>query len=125
MLHHTGHGEPHFDLLVESPAGPLVTLRLPAWPVCSRLTFERLPDHRAIYLDYEGPISGNRGEVRRVEAGTCGATSAWILTQSLRPGLLTLDAIETNHEPIERGRRICLNVSIADSWIEPISSVYR
>lgn len=31
----------------------------------------RLPDHRSQYLDYEGPISGNRGEVRRLLAGTC------------------------------------------------------
>jgi hypothetical protein len=29
----------------------------------------RLPDHRAFYLDYEGPVSGGRGEVLRVWAG--------------------------------------------------------
>jgi DNA polymerase Ligase (LigD) len=29
-----------------------------------------LPDHRLIYLDYEGEISGNRGQVRRVDMGT-------------------------------------------------------
>jgi hypothetical protein len=28
-----------------------------------------LPDHRTIYLDYEGPISGGRGEVSRWDAG--------------------------------------------------------
>ncbi len=27
-------------------------------------------DHRPIYLDYEGPISGNRGSVKRIEQGT-------------------------------------------------------
>ena len=26
-------------------------------------------DHRAIYLDYEGPVSGNRGAVQRWDAG--------------------------------------------------------
>jgi len=31
---------------------------------------ERLPDHRLAYLDYEGPISGDRGEVHRIAAGT-------------------------------------------------------
>jgi hypothetical protein len=28
-----------------------------------------LADHRRLYLDYEGPISGDRGTVRRVEEG--------------------------------------------------------
>jgi hypothetical protein len=31
---------------------------------------ERLGDHRIEYLHEEGPLGGNRGEVRRVEAGT-------------------------------------------------------
>ena len=31
---------------------------------------ERLADHRLTYLDYEGPVSGNRGSVRRLDAGT-------------------------------------------------------
>jgi hypothetical protein len=29
-----------------------------------------LADHRIEYLHEEGPLSGNRGEVRRVDAGT-------------------------------------------------------
>lgn len=32
---------------------------------------ERLPDHRTAYLEYEGPVSGNRGEVARVAWGEC------------------------------------------------------
>ena len=32
-------------------------------------------DHRLVYLDYEGPISRNRGEVRQADAGTF----AWIV----------------------------------------------
>ena len=31
---------------------------------------ERLADHRLAYLDYEGPVSGDRGHVRRLDAGT-------------------------------------------------------
>jgi hypothetical protein len=27
-------------------------------------------DHRAVYLDYEGPVTGNRGTVKRWDAGT-------------------------------------------------------
>lgn len=30
----------------------------------------RIGDHRRAYLDYEGPVSGNRGQVRRVDRGT-------------------------------------------------------
>jgi hypothetical protein len=30
----------------------------------------RLADHRLAYLDYEGPVSGDRGTVRRLDAGT-------------------------------------------------------
>lgn len=28
-----------------------------------------LPDHRLAYLDFEGPLSGNRGAVRRCDSG--------------------------------------------------------
>lgn len=44
--------------LPEDPAGPGPS---PAVP---------LPDHRLAYLDYEGPVSGGRGEVRRWDEGT-------------------------------------------------------
>lgn len=30
----------------------------------------RLADHRLAYLEYEGPLSGDRGSVNRVEGGT-------------------------------------------------------
>jgi len=30
----------------------------------------RIGDHRKAYLDYEGPLTGNRGTVRRVDSGT-------------------------------------------------------
>jgi len=60
----------HWDFLLE--AGPV----LRAW----RLLAEPAPgtpspaepnaDHRLLYLDYEGPVSGNRGTVKRWDAGT-------------------------------------------------------
>lgn len=34
-----------------------------------------LPDHRAAYLTYEGPVSNNRGEVSRWDEGTFAALS--------------------------------------------------
>jgi hypothetical protein len=36
---------------------------------------ENLADHRRAYLDYEGPLSGDRGNVARVAAGTFDTTS--------------------------------------------------
>jgi len=36
----------------------------------SMVAAEPLGDHRLAYLDYEGPVSGNRGSVRRLDRGT-------------------------------------------------------
>jgi hypothetical protein len=59
------------------PAAPLLTFRV--WERIDEVdvaAFEgqRLPDHRSVYLDYEGPLSpaadgSPRGEVRRVATG--------------------------------------------------------
>ena len=44
---------------------------------------ERLADHRLAYLDYEGPLSEGRGDVTRVEQGTCEVikddVTGWVL----------------------------------------------
>lgn len=51
----------------------LLTWQLAACPgKASRFPIpaQRIHDHRRVYLDYEGPISGNRGTVTRVESGT-------------------------------------------------------
>lgn len=71
VLHHEGIDDPHFDLLMEyQPGSPLQAFRCPAWPITRRTPLVALPDHRREYLEYEGPISGNRGRVRRVASGT-------------------------------------------------------
>ena len=119
VLHHTGHGEPHFDLLIGRFDAPLITLRLPTWPVRGRLSLTRLPDHRPIYLDYEGPVSGNRGEVKRVEAGTCDATGDWLRAQ---PTQLRLHVSEIDGKPAHSERFQSLTLSMADGWIEPAAS---
>jgi hypothetical protein len=36
---------------------------------------DKLPDHRLAYLDYEGPVSGGRGEVVRAANGSYAATA--------------------------------------------------
>ncbi|RMF38605.1 MAG: hypothetical protein D6753_15570 [Planctomycetota bacterium] len=79
LLRHTypvsQSGTDHWDLMLESPGGDLLTWRLLALPepfdqgASLRLPAERLPNHRLQYLEYEGPISGGRGAVRRAEAG--------------------------------------------------------
>jgi hypothetical protein len=47
-----------------------MTWRSPAWPIVQPTPLVRLADHRREYLDYEGPISNERGEVRQVASGT-------------------------------------------------------
>ena len=77
VLHHEEVPQPHFDFLVEmTPGRELLTWRMPRWPASTGDYCVRLPDHRNAYLEYEGPVSGDRGFVRRVAAGTCDANFA-------------------------------------------------
>ena len=63
------HPHLHWDLMLECN-GVLWTWALPELPRDNNsFECERLADHRIAYLDYEGPISGDRGEVRRVMSG--------------------------------------------------------
>jgi hypothetical protein len=60
----------HWDLMLESGA-VLRTWRLAAplragETIAATATF----DHRPVYLDYEGPVRGDRGRVIRRESGT-------------------------------------------------------
>jgi len=60
----------HWDLLLENGAN-LRTWRLAEFPHPRHpIPLVALPPHRSIYLDYEGPVSGNRGSVVRVLSGT-------------------------------------------------------
>lgn len=73
----------HWDLMLE--IGPvLATWELqrlpPVWaclfggsdsaPESSPILATRLPDHRLAYLEYEGPLTGDRGKVERCASGT-------------------------------------------------------
>lgn len=68
LLYHD-HPRIHWDLLLEE-GNVLRAFRLDEPPEIGR-TFqaERINDHRLIYLEYEGPISGGRGEVLQWDAG--------------------------------------------------------
>lgn len=63
------HPFPHWDLLLEC-GDACRTWRLLAEPHAgTRIEAEPLPDHRLLYLDYTGPVSGGRGRVARWDAG--------------------------------------------------------
>ncbi|MFK7961181.1 MAG: hypothetical protein AB8G96_11730 [Phycisphaerales bacterium] len=82
LLEHVRPDHPvHYDwLLATDPegSGPLLSWRLatrldrtrPAGPEPAVLHAARAAAHRAVYLTYEGPVSGNRGTVTRVASGT-------------------------------------------------------
>ncbi|HJZ58253.1 MAG TPA: DNA polymerase ligase N-terminal domain-containing protein [Gemmataceae bacterium] len=60
----------HWDFLLEAGA-VLRSWRLLGEPAVGRdVPAEPNFDHRLLYLDYEGPLSGDRGRVRRWDAGT-------------------------------------------------------
>jgi hypothetical protein len=63
------HPHLHWDLMLEAD-GVLRTWRLAEPPESGKtVVAEALDDHRLHYLDYEGPVSGGRGEVVRWDAG--------------------------------------------------------
>ncbi len=69
ILHHDWP-TPHWDLLLED-GDALLSWRLLAEPkLGTSIPAERTADHRRLYLDYEGPVSGGRGSVTRWDAGT-------------------------------------------------------
>ena len=73
LLEHDGGNDPrHWDLLVEMPgAEGLATWRLDRNPLDAddEIPARHIEDHRRLYLDYEGEISGGRGVVRRMDRG--------------------------------------------------------
>jgi hypothetical protein len=59
----------HWDFMLEHEER-LRTWRLGQPPdVGGAIVAEPLPDHRLAYLDYEGPVSGDRGHVTRWDRG--------------------------------------------------------
>jgi len=97
ILHHQLDNGEHWDLLLEQEDS-LATWQLPSAPAGAHalpLPARRIADHRKLYLDYEGPISGDRGAVQPFDRGglrwiECGETalvfelSGQVLTGKLR-----------------------------------------
>ena len=72
LHHHTPQAyvrPTHWDLMLEDD-GQLLTWALSAMPqVDCDTEAEQLSNHRIEYLNIEGPLSGARGTVKRIEAG--------------------------------------------------------
>ena len=72
LLHQTGkemERPDHFDLMLQD-GDALITWELDRMLTPGTVAFGRqLPNHRLEYLEYEGPISRDRGTVRRIEKG--------------------------------------------------------
>jgi hypothetical protein len=69
LEHQTPLGR-HWDFMLET-ASALATWSLAEPPDSTPTIAARaLPDHRLAYLEYEGPISDNRGAVTRWDRGT-------------------------------------------------------
>ncbi|NLX99051.1 MAG: hypothetical protein GXY83_23160 [Rhodopirellula sp.] len=70
VLEHDSSRGLHWDFMLEI-GNTLATWSLPQPPDAGGdLRAESLPDHRPLYLDYEGPVSKNRGTVTRWDRGT-------------------------------------------------------
>ena len=75
----------HWDFMIEQ-AETLATWQLfenPTQNPNSEIQAKRIADHRKAYLEYEGPVSQNRGQVQQIESGTCvvkkSAPTNWII----------------------------------------------
>ncbi|MCK4873111.1 MAG: hypothetical protein KAS72_10330 [Phycisphaerales bacterium] len=106
LRHDVPNGSFHFDWLIAMRAAEGAELRAfrldtPAHrlPPGKIIAAEQLPDHRAAYLRYEGPVSGDRGHVRRVASG-------WADVRCERPNLLEIVVRwDVARAGCDRGRR--------------------
>ncbi len=75
VLKHVRETDIHWDLLLQLPLRPLLATwqirRNPAqWEhELQPIPALAIPDHRLIYLDFQGEISGGRGHVTRIDGG--------------------------------------------------------
>ena len=120
ILHHRQRDGEHWDLMIEQPA-TLATWQLLVDPTTppdgNPIPARRIADHRKTYLAYEGPISRGRGEVRRVDSGTCEILSAGAAGWRLKLVGKLLRGLYAIHKPDPQDK-------IRDShlfWFTPIS----
>lgn len=71
LRHITSHD--HYDFMFEKESF-LITFSMESYLIDDffqgkEVAIHQIADHRLLYLDYEGPINGNRGSVVRVDSG--------------------------------------------------------
>ena len=116
VLHHTlpdtSQRASHWDLLMEHPSLDAekvlcfeVLTPISSWTSPTKLT--RLPNHRRLYLTYEGPISEGRGQVSQVATGTVawlpssqGILHAHLLTIEIKRGGFSLVSNQNEARPL-------------------------
>jgi hypothetical protein len=97
------HPTLHWDLMLEC-GDALRTWRLAEPPDhAGPIAATPLADHRLAYLDYEGPVSGNRGTVKRWDAGT-----AEIIDEGAQDLEMRVDG--------QRVRGVCRLTGEGDAW---------
>jgi hypothetical protein len=97
------HPNLHWDFMLEND-GVLQTWRLPAAPRAGEMVAEQIADHRLAYLDYEGPVSGGRGVVKRWDGGT------------YRPAAAGSDALDLNLWGQRLRARVQMNRVNGTTW---------
>jgi hypothetical protein len=87
----------------------LKTWRLAALPESGEtVRAEAAFDHRPFYLDYEGPVSGNRGQVKRWDGGT------YRLETPPEPG--PVDVVTASLEGERWRGRVLLSKTASGAW---------
>ncbi len=101
VLRHERPPAVHFDFMLEA-GDVLKTWALPQPPRPGlEMECAALADHRLAYLDYEGPISGDRGSVTRWDHGQYTVerqtATQWVLDLTGQK----LDGTATLHGPVD------------------------
>lgn len=119
ILEHTTREGVHHDLLIDRPQTPgpiddgldsyartLWAARIGPppnqWLKLGQVALTPLPTHRKLYLDYEGPIAGDRGSVQRVAGGDT-EVAAWSDSQKTLRFVLQGSAITLTIMPGKDG----------------------
>jgi len=70
LRHELPDRDSHWDIMLEDDDA-LLTWSIKTIPGDGQsVAAQRLADHRSIYLEYEGAVSGHRGHVQRWDSGT-------------------------------------------------------
>lgn len=107
ILHHTGHGCEHWDLMIEHKNALLAWQLLgePNGLASLPIDARRIGNHRKHYLEYEGAVSQGRGTVRRIESGT------------IKIEKLTGETCHFTAEGVLISGRLALSRKTGDIWI--------